>query len=64
MLVPRKEENATSKPMGLTTNAPQSDVVREEFKPFVSSGFVSLEGESTQIPIKILRDTELLSPCC
>ena len=35
----------------------KSEIIREEFKPFVSEGFVSLEGCSSQVPIKILRDT-------
>ena len=35
----------------------KSDIIREEFKPFVSEGFVSLDSSSSQIPIKILRDT-------
>ena len=34
------------------------DLIRDEFKPFVSEGFVSLSGEeANSIPIKILRDT-------
>ena len=32
-------------------------MIREEFKHFVSEGFVSLESSSSQVPIKILRDT-------
>ena len=35
----------------------KSEIIREEFKPFVSEGFVSLESSSSQVPIKILRDT-------
>ena len=35
----------------------KSEIVREEFKPFVSDGFVSLVSSSSQVPIKILRDT-------
>ena len=34
-----------------------SEIIREEFKPFVSEGFISLESSSSQVPIKILRDT-------
>ena len=35
----------------------KSEIIREEFKPFVSKGYVSLECNSSQVPIKILRDT-------
>ena len=35
----------------------KSEIMREEFKPFVSEGFISLESSSSQVPIKILRDT-------
>ena len=35
----------------------KSEIIREEFKPFVSEGFVSLESSSSQVPIQILRDT-------
>ena len=35
----------------------KSETIREEFKPFVSEGFVSSESSSSQVPIKILRDT-------
>ena len=35
----------------------KSKIITEEFKPFVSEGFVSLESSSSQVPIKILRDT-------
>ena len=35
----------------------KSEIIREEFKPFVSEGFVSLESSSSQVPINILRDT-------
>ncbi|CAI5691564.1 unnamed protein product [Oreochromis niloticus] len=35
----------------------QSDKVDEEFKPFVSKGFVSLMGEEKRVPVSILRDT-------
>ena len=35
----------------------KSEIIREEFKPLVSEGFVSLESSSSQVPIKILRDT-------
>ena len=31
--------------------------IREEFKPFVSDGFVSLDKSSNRVPIKILRET-------
>ena len=33
----------------------KSEIIREEFKP--SEGFVSLKSSSSQVPIKILRDT-------
>ena len=33
----------------------KSEIITEEFKPFVSEGFVSLESRSSQVPIKILR---------
>ena len=36
---------------------PNKSEIREEFKPFVSDGFVSLDENSNQVPIKILRDT-------
>ena len=29
----------------------KSEIVREEFKPFVTEGFVSLESSSSQVPI-------------
>ena len=32
----------------------KSEVIKEEFKPFVSEGFVSLESSFSQIPIKVL----------
>ena len=35
----------------------KSEIIREEVKPFVSEGFVSLESSSSSVPIKILRDT-------
>ena len=35
----------------------KSEIIREELKPFVSEGFVSLESISSQVPVKILRDT-------
>ena len=35
----------------------KSEIIREEVKPFVSEGFVSLESSSNQVSIKILRDT-------
>ena len=35
----------------------KSEIIREEFKPFVSEGFVSLESSSSLVSIKILRDT-------
>ena len=35
----------------------KSEIIREEFKPFVSEGFVSLKSSSSQVPIKILKDT-------
>ena len=40
----------------------KSEIIREEFKPFVSEGFVSLESSSSQVPIKILRDTGATQP--
>ena len=40
-----------------STGLDKSEIIREEFKPFVSEGFVSLESSSSQVPIKILRDT-------
>ena len=39
------------------TGLDKSEIIREEFKPFVSEGLVSLESSSSQVPIKILRDT-------
>ena len=35
----------------------KSEIIREEFKAFVSEGFVSLESSSSQVTIKILRNT-------
>ena len=35
----------------------KSEVIRKEFEPFVSEGFVSLDSNSSSVPIKILRDT-------
>ena len=35
----------------------KSEIFREEYKPFVSEGFVYLESSYSQVPIKILRDT-------
>ena len=35
----------------------KSENIREEFKPFISEGFVSLESSSSQVSIKVLRDT-------
>ena len=54
----RSNPNRAESSIGLD----KSEIIREEFKPFVSEGFVSLESSSNQVPIKILRDTELLSP--
>ena len=39
-----------------STGSDKSEIIREEFKPFVSDGFISLESSSSQVPIKILRD--------
>ena len=39
----------------------KSEIIREEFKPFVSEGCISLESSSSQVPIKILRELGLLS---
>ena len=33
----------------------KSEIIREEFKPFVSEGFIFLESSSSQVSIKILR---------
>ena len=49
----RSNPNRAESSVGLD----KSEIIREEFKPFVSEGFVSLERSSSQIPIKILRDT-------
>ena len=49
----RSNPNRTESSIGLD----KSEIIREEFKPFVSAGFVSLESSSSQVPIKILRDT-------
>ena len=35
----------------------KSEIIREECKSFVSEGWVSLVSSSSQVPIKILRDT-------
>ena len=35
----------------------KSDIIRQEFKTFVSEGLVFLNSSSSQVPIKILRDT-------
>ena len=36
----------------------ESEFIKEEFKPFVSEGFVSLKGDNANLhPIKIMRDT-------
>ena len=35
----------------------KSEIIRQEFKPFVFEGVISLESSSSQVPIKILRDT-------
>uniref|UniRef100_A0A7N8YF56 SCAN box domain-containing protein n=1 Tax=Mastacembelus armatus TaxID=205130 RepID=A0A7N8YF56_9TELE len=68
----RKEQNKTvkftksSSPVALIQTPPPTmplvgmvgnDKVDNAFKPFVTQGLVSLENESTQIPITILRDT-------
>ena len=45
--------NRTESSIGLD----KSEIIREEFKPFVSECFVSLESSSSQVSIKILRDT-------
>ena len=45
--------NGTESSIGLD----KSEIIREEFKHFVSKGFVSLESSSSQVPIKILSDT-------
>ena len=45
--------NRTESSIGLA----QSEIIREKFKPFVSKGFVSLESSSSQVSIKMLRDT-------
>ena len=49
----RSNPNRAESSIGLD----KSEIIREEFKPFVSEGFVSLESSSSQVPIKILRDT-------
>ena len=49
----RPNPNRTESSIGLD----KSEIIREEFKPFVSESFVSLENSSSQVPIKILRDT-------
>ena len=41
----------------ITESSIKSEIIREEFKPFVSEDFISLESRSSQVPIKILRDT-------
>ena len=53
------KSNWRSNPNGAEFNIglDKSEIIREEFKPFVSEGFVSLESSSNQVPIKILRDT-------
>ena len=38
-------------------NVDSSDSLREEFLPFVSKGYVSLNENSSPVPIRILRDT-------
>ena len=35
----------------------KSEIIREEYKPFVSEGFVYLESSYSEVPIKILRDS-------
>ena len=49
----RSNPNRAAPSIGLD----KSEIIREEFKPFVSEGFVSLESSSCQVPIQILRDT-------
>ena len=49
----RSDPNRAESSIGLD----KSEIIRDEFKPFVSEGFVSLESSSSQVPIKILRDT-------
>ena len=49
----RSNPNRAESSIGLD----KSEIIREEFKPFVSEGFVSLESSSSQVPINILRDT-------
>ena len=49
----RSNHNRAESSIGLD----KSEIIREEFKPFVSEGFVSLESSSSQVTIKILRDT-------
>ena len=49
----RSNPNRAESSIGLD----KSEIIREEFKPFVSEGFVSLKSSSSQVPIKILRDT-------
>ena len=34
-----------------------SEIIRTKVKPFACEGFVSLESSSSQVPVKILRDT-------
>ena len=35
----------------------KSEIIRKEFQPFVSEGFVSLYSSSSQVPMKMLRHT-------
>ena len=49
----RSNPNRAESSIGLD----MSEIIRDEFKPFVSEGFVSLESSSSPVPIKILRDT-------
>ena len=60
-------KSVTKMPMGIGSSesscpydakkAEPSDLLREEFLPFVSEGFVSLNENSTPRPIQILRET-------
>ena len=49
----RSNPNRAESSIGLK----KPEIIREEFKPFLSEGFVSKESSSSQIPIKILKDT-------
>ena len=54
----RSNSNRAESSIGLD----KSEIIREQFKPLVSEGSVSLESSASQVPIKILTDTWSIQP--